>query len=118
MKNEKDVHLIKCINIIINLTKNKEIEIKNNHTIKSLEKEYEFKLKKIKLSIVFKKQLNHKIIFYDKNEHLFILLKQSDNNFLIYNYQTHKIEKVNKDKIINISKNHVYYLDFKKTTSF
>lgn len=113
MKNEKDVHLIKCINIIINLTKNKEIEIKNNHTIKDLEKEYRFKFKRIKLSLIFKKQLNHKIIFYDENKNLFILLKQNKNDFLIYNYQTHKIEKVNKDKIIKINITHAYYLDFK-----
>lgn len=46
MKRKKDTPLIKCINIIINLTKNKEIKIKNNCTINFLEKEFKFKLKK------------------------------------------------------------------------
>ncbi|MBG3081934.1 hypothetical protein I4632_17165 [Proteus mirabilis] len=70
MANEKDVHLIKCINIIINLTKNKEIEIKNNHTIKSLEKEYEFKLKKLNHAFLFKKHVMIKIIFLAKMKNL------------------------------------------------
>ncbi|HCN43532.1 MAG TPA: type I secretion system permease/ATPase [Proteus vulgaris] len=118
MKRKKDTPLIKCINIIINLTKNKEIKIKNNCTINFLEKEFKFKLKKTDSLFLLKKNINHKIIFIDKNKHFFILLKQNDNYFLIYNYQTHQVEKINRDKIIQKSIEHAYYLDFRKQHQF
>lgn len=53
--NNKDIHLIKCINIIISLIENKEIKTEHNHTVNSLEKEHNFKLKKIKKSTLLKK---------------------------------------------------------------
>lgn len=62
MDNKTKSHLIKSISIIINLTKKREIEIKKDSTINSLENEYQFKLKKTKKSLILKKTEHH-IIF-------------------------------------------------------
>lgn len=114
--NEKDIHLIKCIKIIILLIKNKEIKIEHNHTVNSLEKEHSFKLKKIKVHTLLNKQINHKLIIIDNNDNLFILLKNNNNNILIYNTQKDKTETISKDNLLKIKS--AYYLDFKANNEF
>ncbi|WP_235906203.1 hypothetical protein [Proteus terrae] len=114
--NEKDIHLIKCIKIIILLIKNKEIKIEHNHTVNSLEKEHSFKLKKIKAHTLLNKQINHKLIIIDNNDNLFILLKNNNNNILIYNTQKDKTETISKDNLLKIKS--AYYLDFKSNNEF
>lgn len=114
--NNKDIHLIKCINIIISLIENKEIKTEHNHTVNSLEKEHNFKLKKIKKSTLLKKQINHKLIIIDNNENSFILLKNNNNNILIYNTQTDKTETINRDSLFKMKT--IYYLDFKSNNEF
>ncbi|WP_109391898.1 peptidase domain-containing ABC transporter [Proteus cibi] len=116
MKRKKDIHLIKCINIIIGLIKNKEIKIEHNHTVNSLEKAHHFKLKKIKKSILLKKQISHKLILLDNNDNLFILLKNNNDNVLIYNTQTDKTEKISKDDLFEPKT--IYYLDFESNNDF
>ncbi|MEQ5186570.1 type I secretion system permease/ATPase, partial [Providencia alcalifaciens] len=114
--NDKDIHLIKCINIIISLIKNKEIKTEYNHTVNSLEKEHNFKLKKIKAYTLLNKQINHKLILIDNNDNLFVLLKNNNNNILIYNTQKDKTETTSKDKLFTIKS--AYYLDFKSNNNF
>lgn len=114
--NNKDIHLIKCINIIISLIENKEIKIEHNHTVNSLEKEHNFKLKKIKKSTLLKKQINHKLIIIDNNDNSFILLKNNNNNILIYNTQTDKTETISRDSLFKMKT--IYYLDFKSNNEF
>lgn len=75
MDNKTESHLIKSISIIINLTKKREIEIKKDSTINSLENEHQFKLKKTKKSFILKK-IEHHIIFLDNKNNTFILLKK------------------------------------------
>lgn len=116
MNSKKDIHLIKSIHIIIGLIKNKKIKIDYNHTVNSLEKDHQFKLKKIKKTILLKKQINHKLILLDNNDNVFILLKNDNNNLLLYNTQTEKTEKISKDDLFE-PKN-IYHLDFKANNEF
>ncbi|MCT6518809.1 ABC transporter transmembrane domain-containing protein [Proteus vulgaris] len=116
MNSKKDIHLIKSIHIIIGLIKNKKIKIDYNHTVNSLEKDHQFKLKKIKKTILLKKQINHKLILLDNNDNVFILLKNDNNNLLLYNTQTEKTEKISKDDLFE-PKN-IYHLDFKENNEF
>ena len=52
------------------------------------------------------------MIFLDRSKNIFILLKYNNNEFLIYNLQTDNMETWNKERLINNSINHYYYLDF------
>lgn len=116
MNSKKDIHLIKSIHIIIGLIKNKKIKIDYNHTVNSLEKDHQFKLKKIKKTILLKKQINHKLILLDNNDNVFILLKNDNNNLLLYNTQTEKTEKISKDD--SFEPKNIYHLDFKANNEF
>lgn len=117
MKNRENTKIIKSINIILNLS-GKQLNNDNltnnecNNTISSLEKTYAFKLRKKIIHHVFKKQLNHPIIFLDNLENIFIILKYNDHEFLIYNLQTDQMETWNKETLIKNSAHHYYYLDF------
>ncbi|OOQ51410.1 hypothetical protein A0O00_06010 [Proteus mirabilis] len=117
MKNRENTKFIKSINIILNLSGKQSDNTKSNtnkcdDTIASLEKKYAFKLKKKNINHIFKKQLHYPIIFSDRSKNIFILLKYNNNEFLIYNLQTDNMETWNKEKLINNSVNHYYYLDF------
>lgn len=117
MDNKTKSHIIKSISIIINLTKKREIEIKKDSTINSLETEYQFKLKKTKKSFILKK-IEHQIIFLDNKNNAFILLKKNKNIYLIYNIQTDKTENLSQSQFNSLNISQYYYLCFKENPFF
>ncbi|WP_311753022.1 ABC transporter transmembrane domain-containing protein [Proteus columbae] len=117
MDNKTKSHIIKSISIIINLTKKREIEIKKDSTINSLETEYQFKLKKTKKSFILKK-IEHHIIFLDNKKNAFILLKKNKNTYLIYNIQTDKTENLSQSQFNSLNISQYYYLCFKENPFF
>ncbi|HFT0295703.1 peptidase domain-containing ABC transporter [Proteus mirabilis] len=123
MKNRESTKFIKSINIILNLSGKQLDNTKPNinkydDTIASLEKKHAFKLKKKNIHYIFKKQLHYPMIFLDRSKNIFILLKYNNNEFLIYNLQTDNMETWNKERLINNSINHYYYLDFSEKHFF
>lgn len=118
MKNREDKKILKSINIILSLSGKQINHQMDNSSIKALEKEYAFKLKKKNTHYIFNKELNHPIIFSDSSGEIFILLKHNDSEFLIYNIDTEKMETWSKETLIKKITHHYYYLDFKEKYYF
>lgn len=113
MNKKKEIQLLKSINIIINLLGKQSKNTKNDNSLSSLEKEHSFKLKTKNINTLFKKKLNHPVIFSDTKNNLFVLLKYNENEFLIYNITTDSVENITKEAFLAKEATQYYYLHFK-----
>ncbi|WP_337241817.1 peptidase domain-containing ABC transporter [Proteus faecis] len=110
--------IIISINIILEIMGKEKNTSSNQNTIKSLEDNYNFKLKSKKIDVLINTPLLQPVIFFDEKNEPFILLKSNQQEFLIFSIERKETEILTKEDFIKICTGAIYHLEFKNKSYF